>query len=177
MQKKVVILGGGVAGMSAAHELIERGFAVSVYEFKHLPGGKARSIPVDNSGTQGRKDLPGEHGFRFFPGFYKHLPDTMKRIPFGGNKHGVFDNLVPATRTGLMRKNEPMVEFLANFPKSLDDLRDLIKSLLDNHLNLTAEDMEWATEKLWQVMTSCDDRRLQEYQKIAWWDFIDAGSR
>jgi 15-cis-phytoene desaturase len=177
MQKKVVILGGGVAGMSAAHELIERGFAVSVYEFKSIPGGKARSIPVDNSGTQGRKDLPGEHGFRFFPGFYKHLPDTMKRIPYGGNANGVFDNLVPATRTGLLRKNIPMVEFLANFPKSLTDLRDMIKSLFDNHLNLTPEDMEWATEKLWQVMTSCDDRRLQDYQKIAWWDFIDAGSR
>jgi 15-cis-phytoene desaturase len=34
VKKKVIILGGGVAGMSAAHELIERGFEVSVYEFK-----------------------------------------------------------------------------------------------------------------------------------------------
>ena len=25
--------------------------------------------------------LPGEHGFRFFPGFYKHVIDTMRRIP------------------------------------------------------------------------------------------------
>jgi glycine/D-amino acid oxidase-like deaminating enzyme len=30
--KKVIVLGGGVAGMSAAHELIERGFEVEVYE-------------------------------------------------------------------------------------------------------------------------------------------------
>ena len=38
-KKKVVILGGGVAGMSAAHELIERGFDVEVYEKKpRLPG-------------------------------------------------------------------------------------------------------------------------------------------
>lgn len=31
-RKKVIVLGGGVAGMSAAHELIERDFEVSVYE-------------------------------------------------------------------------------------------------------------------------------------------------
>ena len=36
---KVIILGGGVAGMSAAHELIERGFEVQVFERKiRLPG-------------------------------------------------------------------------------------------------------------------------------------------
>lgn len=85
MAKKVVILGGGVAGMSAAHELIERGFEVSVYELKALQGGKARSLNVPNSSTGGRKPLPGEHGFRFFPRFYKHLPDTLSRIPFPGN--------------------------------------------------------------------------------------------
>ena len=49
MAKKVVILGGGVAGMSAAHELIERGFDVDVYERWSIPGGKARSIPVPGS--------------------------------------------------------------------------------------------------------------------------------
>lgn len=31
-KRKVIILGGGVAGMSADHELIERGFDVSVYD-------------------------------------------------------------------------------------------------------------------------------------------------
>jgi 15-cis-phytoene desaturase len=66
MSKKVVILGGGVAGMSAAHELCERGFDVSVYELKALQGGKARSIDVPNSAKEGRRPLPGEHGFRFF---------------------------------------------------------------------------------------------------------------
>ncbi len=43
---KVAVLGGGVAGMSAAHELIERGFRVAVFERQtELCGGKARSIP------------------------------------------------------------------------------------------------------------------------------------
>jgi uncharacterized protein with NAD-binding domain and iron-sulfur cluster len=30
---------------------------------------------------------------------------------------------------------------------------------------------------LWQVLTSCEERRLEEYEKIGWWDFIDADNR
>ena len=106
MAQRVVVLGGGVAGLSAAHELIERGFDVEVYEAQAIPGGKARSIPVPGSGTLGpngmRKDLPGEHGFRFFPRFYSHVTDTMKRIPYGRDRT-VFDNLVDTTRLQLTR--------------------------------------------------------------------------
>jgi uncharacterized protein with NAD-binding domain and iron-sulfur cluster len=29
----------------------------------------------------GEVALPGEHGYRFFPGFYRHLDDVMRRIP------------------------------------------------------------------------------------------------
>src|SRR5205814_9022126 len=53
---RVAALGGGVSGMSAAHELIERGFEVAVYEKGTLPGGKARSIPVPGSGQPPRLD-------------------------------------------------------------------------------------------------------------------------
>src|SRR5215208_4561345 len=90
----VAVLGGGVAGLSAAHELAERGFGVTVYEQRDAPGGKARSIPHEGSGTGGRADLPGEHGFRFFPAFYRHVPDTMRRIPVAGGT--VADRLVGA---------------------------------------------------------------------------------
>ena len=57
MPNRVIVLGGGVAGMSAAHELIERGFEVVVLERGQLAGGKARSIPVgdDGSGPSGHE--------------------------------------------------------------------------------------------------------------------------
>ena len=60
-------------------------------------------MPVPGSGTDGRRDLPGEHGFRFFPGFYRHLPHTMRRIPFGGRRDGVFANLAAASRMQVAR--------------------------------------------------------------------------
>src|SRR3954447_13346893 len=94
--KKVAVLGGGMAGLTVAHELAERGFQVTVYERNAL-GGKARSIPVAGTAVGGRHALPGEHGFRFFPGFYHHVPDRMRRIPFPGNANGVWDNLVAAS--------------------------------------------------------------------------------
>jgi 15-cis-phytoene desaturase len=53
--KRVIVLGGGVAGMSAAHELAERDFDVTVYETRPIPGGNARSMPVPGSGTDGRR--------------------------------------------------------------------------------------------------------------------------
>ena len=38
MAKKVIIIGGGVAGMTAAHELGARGFDVVVYELRNIAG-------------------------------------------------------------------------------------------------------------------------------------------
>ena len=38
--KSAVVVGGGIAGLSAAYELQESGFKVTVLEEKHLPGGR-----------------------------------------------------------------------------------------------------------------------------------------
>ena len=93
---EVAVLGGGMAGLTAAHELIERGFAVTVYERKAWVARHAASTSPSTA-AGGRKPLPGEHGFRFFPGFYHHVPDSMRRIPFPGNANGVWDNLAEAS--------------------------------------------------------------------------------
>ncbi len=58
MAHKVIILGGGIAGLSAAHELIERRFDVEIYELMPIAGGKARSFGIPGTGTNGRRDLP-----------------------------------------------------------------------------------------------------------------------
>src|SRR5690606_31065782 len=105
MKKKVIIAGGGIAGMSAAHELIERGFDVEIYEKNRIyAGGKARSVNVPGTNKPNSNlYLPGEHGFRFFPGFYKHIIDTLERIPYSNNKNGVLENLVKVERVGIHR--------------------------------------------------------------------------
>ena len=174
---KVIILGGGVAGMSAAHELIERGFEVEVYErHKQYPGGKARSVNVNFPGEGNRGPLPGEHGFRFFPGFYKHVIDTMKRIPFkkkDGSVSTVYENLVPTERVRMAREGKKSIISIVNFPRSIKDLKTIIS---DMHADtgLTAEEKSFFAKKVWQLMTSCYDRRANDYERISWWDYTEA---
>ena len=92
---RVAVLGGGVAGLTAAHELAERGFEVAVSKRAAIPAARRAACRCPGSGTGGRADLPAEHGFRFFPGFYRHLPTRCGGSPSGG-RHGVFDSLVGA---------------------------------------------------------------------------------
>src|SRR5438445_10600957 len=136
MPVKVIVIGGGVGGLSAAHELARReGFEVVVYEQREVVGGKARSLDAI-PGTAGRRNLPGEHGFRFFPGFYKHLPDTMKRIPFGDPPATVFDNLVGTTQIGLLRSDADPIVLPANFPTSIGDWMTAIHAMFGPHLGI-----------------------------------------
>jgi len=177
MSKKIVILGGGVAGLSAAHELIERGFEVFVYELKNIPGGKARSINVPDTASDGRRSLPGEHGFRFFPRFYKHVTNTMSRIPFGNNGHNVFDNLTEAKRAEMALYGKHPIKMLTRFPRDISDIETLLNETYDNDTGLNKDDIKFFSERLWKIMTSCYERRLAEYEKISWWDFIEAENR
>ncbi len=172
MAQTVAVLGGGVAGLSAAQELAERGYQVHVYERKPVMGGKARSIPVPGSAAPDRKPLPGEHGFRFFPGFYKHVTDTMRRIPYGD--HGnTFDNLAVATRILLARAGQTEITWLARCPQNLEDLHVFLVELF-TPLGVPAPELAYFVSRLLIVATSCPERRLAEFENIAWWDFIAA---
>ncbi|MDX2030271.1 MAG: FAD-dependent oxidoreductase [Blastocatellia bacterium] len=174
MAKKVVILGGGVAGMSAAHELMERGFEVEVYEMRVVPGGKARSYSDERTAKGGKPGLPAEHGFRFFPRFYKHLPDTMKRIPYPGNANGVLGNLVDATRLEFCRFGQTPFVVSARFPITPADWKVVIAEIFHPVVQIKEDEKKFFAERVWQLLTSCQDRRVNEYERLDWWDYVDA---
>jgi 15-cis-phytoene desaturase len=173
--KRVIVMGGGVAGLSAAQELVERGYEVVVLEKGDIAGGKARSFGKPGTGVGGRPDLPAEHGFRFFPGFYRHLPDTMRRIPYG---HGnVEDNLVPASRLMLAQAGGEENFLSVKFPSTLLRSRAQIEALFGSASGLSDDDMQFFANRLWVLATSCDARRFDEFEKRSWWDFIGAATR
>ncbi len=165
--------------MSAAHELAERDIEVVVYEARAIPGGKARSLPVPKSGRRGRRDLPAEHGFRFFPGFYRHLPHTMQRIPYGDQEQGVLGNLVPTREVQLALEGRAEIVTPAHFPSSLDDLGQAFDSLLAQAttLGIPASDQAKFVNALLLLMTSCEERRFAEYEHQSWWEFSGAQTR
>jgi 15-cis-phytoene desaturase len=174
MPLRVAVLGGGVGGLSAAHELIERGFEVCVYEKRDVFGGKARSLSVANTGRDGRKDLPGEHGFRFFPAFYRHIPDTMMRIPYQGNV-SVFNNLVHATRIHVARAGQPPLILTARIPQNIEDWAVSFKEIFGG-IGVPDEEVLFFVDHLFTMLTSCEERRIAEYENIPWWTFIDAAN-
>src|SRR5688500_10128817 len=178
---RVAILGGGMAGLAAAHELAERGFEVVVYERKEL-GGKARSIPVSGTAGPGHRDLPGEHGFRFFPGFYHHVPDSMRRTPFAGNANGVGDNLVATNLSDswFYRANGRAEGTLfgamphpagALTPGGLQ--RILVQEILKMNMVRPVE-ATYFVSRLMAFFTSSDERRFGQWEKVSWWDFVRA---
>jgi uncharacterized protein with NAD-binding domain and iron-sulfur cluster len=175
---KVAVLGGGVAGLSAAQELAERGFGVVVYEQRDAPGGKARSIPVTGSGTDGRADLPGEHGFRFFPGFYRHVPDTMGRIPAGAGT--VLDRLVGAEQVLIAQAGgRDELPAPAHAPEDLGELEQLARfvTAFAAQLRIPAHEYAAFVERLLTLLTSCDERRYEQWERQSWWEYVGADHR
>lgn len=69
MAKSVVIIGGGIAGLSAARELLHHGFTVTVLEAKNRFGGRIHTI------RDGK--LPIELGAEFIHGKSKPLLDAI----------------------------------------------------------------------------------------------------
>jgi uncharacterized protein with NAD-binding domain and iron-sulfur cluster len=177
VRRKVIVIGGGVAGMSAAHELAVRGdFDVVVYELRSIPGGKARSMPA-KPGAGARGPLPGEHGFRFFPGFYRHVTETMSRIPFAGQAAGVLDNLVTATEVQIAReggRNELVTP--AHFPVTESDWRATLRFATEYafYVGIPVAEQVYFIDLLSDLMSACEERRFEQYENQSWWELSGA---
>lgn len=175
--REVAVFGDGASGLTAAHELAERGYAVTVYEPTAL-GGKARSMGVPGTGTGGRADLPGEHGFRFFPGCYQHVPDTMARIPFPGNVNGVAGNLIRVESTVAGFADLPPV----TVPTEIAGLRELNPDRLRNALlaglgfipRLPPQELAFFGDRMLMWFTTSTERRFGEWEYRSWLDAVRA---
>jgi uncharacterized protein with NAD-binding domain and iron-sulfur cluster len=177
--KKVFILGAGMGGLTAAHELLERGYEVVMYEKQAAAGGKAKSQTyAGTGGGNPARDLPAEHGFRFFPGFYAHVTDTMSRIK-RANGTRVSDSLVAATEIALAIPGQAPLILPADMsvPGDLDEWAKALKTILDALAVPTGvpnAEMLFFLKKLLCFMVSGKKRRERVYDNRCWLDFIEA---
>jgi 15-cis-phytoene desaturase len=174
MAKTVAVLGGGVAGLSATHELVKRGYRVSVYEARPDLGGKARSQGVAGTGTGGRADLPGEHGFRFYPAFYKHLIQTMTEIPLGGapgTGRTVADNLRACSEAGVAPDGMGLMEFLRRAPSDMVDVARVL-DMFFGKLGVEPRDVVRFGQRILRYLSSCRERRSDAYENTSWWSYL-----
>jgi 15-cis-phytoene desaturase len=94
--KKVVILGGGIGGLTVAHQLSKfPEYQISIYEAKDVIGGLARSSrePIGGCAT--------EYCWRVFFGFYNSLLGMMREIPTERGK--AIDELVVYKHINVMK--------------------------------------------------------------------------
>lgn len=175
MTKHVAILGGGVAGLSAAHELAhaDPGATITVHERNHAMGGKARSFAKSGTGVMAGHALPAEHGFRFFPGYYRHVVHTMSQIPFGppGEGRTVADNLVDAPETHMARLDGPVISMPNHFPTNLRELVDVFT--FNQAVDIPRKEIAHFAMRIGQFLVAGDERRFNSFEKISWLDFVD----
>jgi uncharacterized protein with NAD-binding domain and iron-sulfur cluster len=163
---RVAILGGGVAGLTAAHELVRRGFDVDLYERRAAIGGKARS--------QFSGGLPGEHGFRFYPAFYRHLIATMAEIPAAPPNTGrsVADLLVPAPEAAIAEPTIGVRCMLRRRPQSVFELWQTVRFVFAE-MEVPPSDLAYYTYRVLRYFCASDERREHEFEALSWWEFLD----
>ena len=181
---RVAVLGGGMAGLAAAHELASVNgdgpvrFDVTVYERNAIFGGKARSFPKVGSGHGDRDDLPGEHGFRFFPSYYRHVPHTMSRIPYNdpsGETRTVFDNLVDAAETDFAATKGPLIQLPNEFPENLHQLAQLFR--FHDKVPITLRESMFFARRMLSLLCSSERRRYDQYENLSWFQFSGADNK
>jgi hypothetical protein len=120
--------------------------------------------------------LPGEHGFRFFPSYYNHVFDTMRRIPIldavgDESSRTVYDNVVPTPSQGIVTGGvSPLV--MPRSPPGSDYERSERLAMLRT-LGYTAADVVQLMLRVTRYMSTCSARRAREMERISWWEYLE----
>lgn len=187
MPQRVVIIGAGIGGLSTAHELInmqERAgqpgaFSIEIYEASDKIGGKARSqypvVKLNGADVA----APAEHGFRFCPHFYRHLPDTYKTIPVGPGSYDsvdgigtVYERLLDLQKAGLA-DNGTVYGIDRPMPDNWAERMNLFFDTLVP-LGFLASDVIGYGLKFGHFAMSCEKRRELQFDRQSWDEFVDA---
>ncbi len=137
--------------------------------------------------------VPGEHGFRFFPTFYRNVRDTLRRTPisvpgppFTESARTMLDNLVATTSQGINLDQPTAAQILANpeeatrvhsyvMPRKLVMSPQALFDVLHDSLSASkfkATDIARLQVKMFKYLTSCAERREAELEQVSWWDFV-----
>src|ERR1700712_1177421 len=84
---EVIIVGGGLAGMSAATRLMEQGFDIALYEQNDFLGGKLGAYRLSD------KPDPHEHCYHMYLNWYNNFWQLMREI-------GALEKFMPSPTIG-----------------------------------------------------------------------------
>ena len=181
--RRVAVLGGGMAGLTVAHELVERGFKVDVYEPVAL-GGKARSI-----------DVPGPRHGRARDRCPASTASASSRASTTTCRTRCAARPTARTRTASgttwcdTSEGRRCAPTAARTPACSGCVPDPVAALTPEGLQallleeivkqkmVPPHEAGYLATRLAVFLTSCEERRFGQWEHMAWWDFIGAASR
>lgn len=161
--RRVLVAGAGLAGLSAALELAERGFSVTIRESEAYVGGRLHSRPVKVDVPYGEEPFMVEHGFHAWFHNYWTFKDLRLRLGIDGNfrpwgaVHFVFKDYkpeqlfsrgpYPLNLLGVIARSPNLK--LTDAVQSLAAVSDLVlynyDTVYDTHDNISF--IEWGRQK------------------------------
>jgi cytochrome b involved in lipid metabolism len=147
----IAIFGAGIAGLTCALELIEKGFKVIIYEKDDLPGGMAKSKRING--------IPSEHSWRGYANFYFNIFNLLERIPIKSENFSldeVSKHNKPNDAWVTFRNNVyDITEFINNHPGGSIILKAIGKDL---------EDVWTENNVLWHINNPTVIKTLEKYK-------------
>lgn len=185
----VVIVGAGIAGMTAATTLAEAGVLVTLCEAASEAGGKAKSLRRADG-------HPIEHSMRIYLDYYQTLLTLLSRIP-NDNGETILDNLVgvsairitekgvigrPAVPSALQRRHRASLRFFATVHKPIRQLaRILARSIMVviglGRMGVPPADTIHYLRAHLRLMWMCRERFFAELGDISYADFLQLHRR
>src|SRR5882757_330295 len=92
---EVIIIGSGLAGLSAATRLMEQGFDITLYEQNNFLGGKL------GSHRDRKEDDPHEHCYHMYLNWYNNFWQLMSEL-------GALGKFIPSTTIGYRRPGDTL---------------------------------------------------------------------
>jgi hypothetical protein len=124
---EVIIVGSGLAGMTAATRLMEQGFNIDLYEQNNFLGGKLGAYRV------GGKSDPHEHCYHMYLNWYNNFWQLMKEI-------GALDKFIPSPVIGCRQAGDKETRpYLTNAGSCATTLTNML-----NGIAPPAEHFLWA---------------------------------
>jgi isorenieratene synthase len=152
-KRRVVVVGGGLAGMAAAYELLKRGFDITLVERSENLGGRLTGWNVNVNG----ETMATEHGFHGFFNQYYNLNGLIDEV-------GLRDNFKPVVDYPIIFKDpDKGTESFANtttlFPFNLLAVVGQAKSV-------SLLDFNDPRGKLYELMRYDPERTFVEYDDV-----------
>jgi hypothetical protein len=161
---KVSIFGGGITGLTIAHECLDAGLEVHLYESANVLGGKAVGTPNDG--------FPLEHAPRIIANRYFSFFETLFRVPLPTGKGTLMDNVIPVANIRLASGD-------IDQPVTLGiDLLSVISRLWSltsymRKINIPWSELIYTFGKCIMWIWSCDDRKNTLSQTLTIGEYLN----